>query len=30
VEQRGITGILRHPVGPSDYTQADKVNEGNN
>ncbi|SEN05969.1 peptide ABC transporter substrate-binding protein [Lihuaxuella thermophila] len=23
-EQEGITGIIRHPVGPSDYTSADK------
>lgn len=24
LEQKGVSGILRHPVGPSDYSQADK------
>lgn len=27
VDQPGVTGIIRHPVGPSDYTRADKKKE---
>ncbi|MFC7440578.1 peptide ABC transporter substrate-binding protein [Laceyella putida] len=27
VDQPGVTGIIRHPVGPSDYSQADKTKQ---